>query len=68
MGILQFSCLWGLIVYEANRSMAACFSGSTYSLKTALLVSWQGMVVFWADSDHLQRQMCSWATKEVFLN
>lgn len=55
-------------MYEAKRGMAGCFYESTYGLKTALSVSWQGIVLFWADSDHLQRLMCHWATEAVVLN
>lgn len=64
--MLQFPCLQGLIKCEAKRGMAGSFS--TYGLKTALSVSWQGIVVFWADSDHLQRLMCHWATEAVISN
>jgi len=55
----------GLVMYKANRGMARCFSESTYGLRTALSVSWQGIVEFCAVSDHLQRLMGSWAAEAV---
>lgn len=53
---------------EARKAMTGCCSESACGLKTALSLSWQGTVVFKADSGHLQRLMCSWATEALGLN
>lgn len=48
--------------------MTGCTSEFLCGLQRAAVVNWQGTMMFWADSDHLQRLMCSWATETVVLN